>query len=191
MLKTLLDQYKVVLGSKSPRRQQFLKDLGLDFTIKSIDWDEIYPEGLKKEQITEFLAQSKSKAVTLEANHLLITADTIVWCNGKALEKPVNKEHAIQMLQELSGNTHQVITSVCLRSSNKIKTFSDVTKVFFNELSLEEIEYYIDQYKPFDKAGSYGIQEWIGKIGVYKIEGSYANVVGLPVEKLYNELKKF
>ncbi|ANW96498.1 septum formation inhibitor Maf [Wenyingzhuangia fucanilytica] len=191
MLKDILKNYKVILGSKSPRRKQFLEDLNIVFESRTIDSQEIYPHHFKAEQITEFLAEYKSNAIHLEDNELLITADTIVWSNNKALEKPKNNLDAFKMLEELSNNSHEVITSVCIATTKKTKVFTDKTKVYFKELSSKEINYYIENYKPFDKAGSYGIQEWIGLIGVTKIEGSYANVVGLPVQKLYKELKNF
>ncbi len=191
MLQETLHKYQIILGSKSPRRQQFLKDLRIPFESRTIDTEEIYPEHLKAEEITEFLAALKSKAIHLKDNELLITADTIVWADGKALEKPTNKEAAFDMLKSLSNHHHQVITSICLASTHKTKVITDKTTVYFNELSDDEINFYIDNYQPFDKAGSYGIQEWIGFIGVSKINGSYSNVVGLPVSKLYNELKNF
>jgi len=183
--------YNLILGSKSPRRQQFLKELNIPFKTGVIECEEIYPDNLKAEEITEFLAALKAKSYSLKVNEILITADTIVWLNGKALEKPNDKNEAVKMLLELSNTNHEVISSICLSSIEKTKIFTEKTKVYFRELTLTEIEYYIDNYKPFDKAGSYGIQEWIGLIGVTKIEGSYANVVGMPVDKLYMELKKF
>lgn len=191
MLTELLNKYKIILGSKSPRRQQFLKELNIPFETRSIDCPEIYSENLIAEEITEYLCQLKTKAATITNNELLITADTIVWSNNKALEKPNTKTEAIEMLTELSNGNHQVITSICLSTSKETKVITDKTNVYFNKLTSDEIEFYINNYKPFDKAGSYGIQEWIGLIGVHKIEGSYANVVGLPVHKLYQELKNF
>lgn len=191
MLTKLLSTYKVILGSKSPRRHQFLKELNIPFEARSIDCPEIYDKQLKSEDITEYLAQLKADTVELQENELLITADTIVWHNNKALEKPSDKKEAITMLTELSNSNHEVITSICLSTSQKTKIITEKTKVYFDRLTKEEIEFYIDTYKPFDKAGSYGIQEWIGLVGVKKIEGSYANVVGLPVQKLYKELKNF
>lgn len=191
MLTSLLNNYKIVLGSKSPRRQQFLKELNIPFETRSIDCPEIYGDDLKAEEITEYLAKLKAKAATITDNELLITADTIVWANNKALEKPNNKQEAIDMLTELSNSNHLVISSICLTSTHKTKIITDTTKVYFEEITADEIEFYVNSYKPFDKAGSYGIQEWIGLIGVTKIEGSYANVVGLPVNKLYKELKNF
>lgn len=191
MLKDILKDYNVILGSKSPRRKQFLQDLNIPFISRTIDSDEIYPNHFKAEEITEFLAEFKSNEIELKENELLITADTIVWCNNKALEKPKDDLDAFNMIKELSNNNHEVITSVCISTTQKTKVFTDKTKVYFKELTSEEINYYIKNYKPFDKAGAYGIQEWIGMIGVTKIEGSYANVVGLPIQKLYKELKNF
>jgi len=191
MLNSLTQKYKIVLGSNSPRRQQFLKDLELPFKTLSIVCEETYVNKLQAKEITEFLCQKKSNTVNLGENELLITADTIVWCNQKALEKPKDAIQAIDMLNELSNNCNEVITSICLRTLKKTEVITEKTKVFFNALTQEEIKFYVERYKPFDKAGSYGIQEWIGMIGVSKIEGSYTNVVGLPTEKLYNALKKF
>jgi len=191
MLTEVLKNYSVILGSKSPRRQQFLKELNIPFESRTIDTEEIYPNEYKAEEITEFLAKLKAKAIELNDRELLITADTIVWSNNRALEKPKDRNAAIEMLKELSNNNHEVISSVCIATRHKTKIITDKTKVFFNELTTDEIMFYVDNYKPFDKAGSYGIQEWIGLISVTKIEGSYANVVGLPVQKLYNELKNF
>ncbi len=191
MLTNTLNKYKIILGSKSPRRKQFLQELNIPFESRTIDSEEIYPHHFKAEEITEFLAEFKSNEIKLKADELLITADTIVWSNNKALEKPKNKLEAAKMLNKLSNNSHQVITSVCLATTKKTKVFTDKTTVFFKKLTDDEIDFYIENYKPFDKAGSYGIQEWIGLIGVTKIEGSYANVVGLPAQKLYKELKNF
>lgn len=192
MLKEKLKNYNIILASGSPRRQQFLKDLNLNFEIRLKDVEEIYPEELKAEQITNFLAELKANAFedTLQPNDILITSDTIVWHNGKALGKPKDYDDSFQILRSLSGNTHEVITSVCFKLNNETTTFHEVTKVTFKDLSDEEIDYYIKNYTPFDKAGSYGIQEWIGFIGVSKIEGSYANVMGLPVDQVYEYLKK-
>lgn len=191
MLTPLLDKYEIILGSKSPRRQQFLKELNIPFKIITKDVDEIYADDLKANEITEFLAKLKAAAYQLNNHQLLITSDTIVWHNNKALEKPKTKEDAINMIKELSNCTHQVITSVCIHTNHKTEMITDTTLVTFDTLTDDEIEYYVNTFKPFDKAGSYGIQEWIGHIGVVKIEGSYANVVGLPVHKLYQSLKNF
>lgn len=189
MLNQKLKDYNVILASGSPRRQQFFKDLQIDFTVQLNPVDEIYPNHLKGSEITDYLANLKAEAFTnLADNDLLITSDTIVWINNKALGKPKDKEEAFEMLQELSGKSHQVISSVSIKNNTFQKIFNDVTQVHFKELSSKEINYYIDNYKPFDKAGAYGIQEWIGFIGIKSIEGSYFNVVGLPVHKLYKEL---
>lgn len=193
MLQEKFINKKLILASGSPRRQQFLKELGVDFEIRLKDIEEIYPTELKREKITNYLAQLKASvfAKDLVDNEILITSDTLVWLNNEALGKPKDRNDAISILSKLSGNTHQVITSVCLKSNYKEKVFFDVTHVTFKELSIEEIIFYIDNYKPFDKAGAYGIQEWIGLIAIEKIEGSYANVVGLPTHKLYHELIMF
>ncbi|NVJ89983.1 MAG: septum formation protein Maf [Flavobacteriaceae bacterium] len=189
MLKKKLKNYNIILASGSPRRQQFFNDLDLDFTVDVRKIDEVYPKHLKGSQITDYLADLKSKAFNnLKEKDILVTSDTIVWLNDKALEKASNKQEAFNMLKTLSGKTHEVITSVSLKSTKFQKIFNDTTKVTFKELSEEEINYYINNFKPFDKAGAYGIQEWIGFIGINKIEGSYFNVVGLPVHKLYKEL---
>ena len=178
------------MASGSPRRQQFLKDLELDFEIRLKDIEEIYPEELKAEEITNFLAELKANAFAdeLNENDILITSDTIVWFNNKALGKPKDYNDAFQILKSLSCHTHDVITSVCIKTTENTDVFYELTKVTFNELSDEAIHYYLENYKPYDKAGAYGIQEWIGFIGVSKVEGSYANVMGLPVDKVYNYL---
>lgn len=189
-------KYKIVLASGSPRRQQFFKDFdlsrnfGMEVRLKEVD--EIYPDHLKAEEITNFLAELKAKAFDgeLAKNEVLVTSDTLVWLNGKALGKPKDYDDAFQILKSLSNDTHEVITSVCFTTTEKWETIFDVTKVTFSELSDDAIRYYLDNYKPFDKAGAYGIQEWIGLIGITKIEGSYTNVVGLPTEKVYNYLTK-
>lgn len=182
----------IILGSASPRRQELFKELNIPFTIKIKSVEEIYPSNLKGEEITNFLAVLKANAFNNDMNEkdIIITSDTIVWLNNEALEKPKNKEHAIEILQKLSDKGHEVITSVCIKTINKLVTFSDITIVNFKKLSLEEINYYVENYNPYDKAGAYGIQEWIGFIGVTSINGSYFNVMGLPVNKLYEELKK-
>jgi septum formation protein len=189
MLKQKLNNYNVILASGSPRRQQFFRDLDIDFSIQLKEIEEIYPENLKGVAITDYLSNLKSEAFsTLNDNDLLITSDTIVWLEGKALGKPKDAKDAFTMLRAMSGKKHEVITSVCLKSNSFQKIINDITIVTFKELSDGEIYYYINNYKPFDKAGAYGIQEWIGFIGIDKIEGSYFNVVGLPVHKLYKEL---
>lgn len=189
MLKEKLKNYNIILASKSPRRQQFFKDLNIDFTIKLKEVEEVYPQQLKGIEITDYLANLKAKAYKdLKDNDLLITSDTIVWLENKALGKPKNYHEAFVMLKNLSGKKHEVITSISIKNKNFQKIINDITTVFFKKLSDKEINYYINNYKPFDKAGAYGIQEWIGFIAIDKIEGSYFNVVGLPVHKLYKEL---
>ena len=189
MLREKLKAYNVILASKSPRRQQFFKDLDIDFIIQLKEVEEIYPPELKGIEITDFLAELKSKEFTnLSENDLLITSDTIVWLDNVALGKPKDVEDAFKMLRALSGKKHEVITSISIKSKNFQKIINDITTVSFKELSDEEINYYIKNYKPFDKAGAYGIQEWIGFIAIDNLKGSYFNVVGLPVHKLYKEL---
>jgi septum formation protein len=190
MLHDKLKNYKLILASGSPRRQQFFKDLDLDFEIRLKEIEEIYPATLRREEITNYLAELKSSAFdgTITDNEILITSDTIVWHNEKALGKPKDKEDAFRILKSLSNSTHEVITSVCFKSANKTDTLFEVTKVTFNKISDKAINYYIDKYQPFDKAGAYGIQEWIGFIGVARIEGSYPNVMGLPVDRVYHYL---
>lgn len=192
MLNDSLKKYKIILASGSPRRQQFFKDLNLDFEIRLKEIEEIYPDNLQGVEITNYLAILKSKAFEgeLKPYDILITSDTIVWLNGKALGKPKDYDDAVQILKSLSDATHEVITSVCFKTINKTETLFDVTKVTFNTLTEDEIRYYLDNYKPFDKAGAYGIQDWIGLVGISKIEGSYTNVVGLPTHLVYDYLNK-
>ncbi len=188
-----LPHKNIILASGSPRRQQYFKDLGLKFSIQLKEVEEIYPEHLIHHQITDYLAILKANAFegTLAENDILVTSDTLVWHENKALGKPKDEEDAFQMLQSLSGKTHEVITSVCFKTIDKIEVFHSVSKVTFNEFSTAEIQYYIQNYKPLDKAGAYGIQEWIGLIGIQKIEGSYSNIVGLPVDLVYQKLKNY
>ena len=190
MLKNKLQKYKLILASGSPRRQQFFKDLDLDFEIRLKEIEEIFPPELKAEEITNYLAKLKANAFEgeLRANEILITSDTIVWHNNKALGKPKDAQDAFEILKSLSNATHEVITSVCFKTHLDSTLIYEVTQVTFNELSDEAIRYYIENYKPFDKAGAYGIQEWIGFVGVSKIEGSYANVMGMPTDKVYEYL---
>ena len=189
MLQQKLKDYNVILASGSPRRQQFFKDLDIDFSIQLKEIEETYPDHLKGAEITNYLSDLKSKAfLNLNDNDLLITSDTIVWLEDKALGKPKDAKHAYNMLRAMSGRKHEVITSFSIKTNTFQKIISDITIVTFKELSDDEIHYYINNYKPFDKAGAYGIQEWIGFIGIDKIEGSYFNVAGLPVHKLYKEL---
>jgi len=188
MLREKLKAFNIILASKSPRRQQFFKDLDIDFTVQLKEVEEIYPSTLKGTEITDFLADLKSKAFTnISEKDLVITSDTIVWLEGNALGKPKDKADAFKMLSALSGKKHEVITSISIKNKHFQKIFNDTTSVTFKELSDEEIKYYITNYKPFDKAGAYGIQEWIGYIAITSLEGSYFNVVGLPVQKLYKE----
>ena len=192
MLINQLKKYRLILASGSPRRQQFFKDLDLDFEIRLKEIDEIYPPELKAHEITNYLAQLKSSAFEgeLKPNEILITSDTIVWHKNKALGKPKDEQEAYEILKSLSNATHEVITSVCFKTNQKTDVLYEITKVTFNDLSDEAIWYYLDNFKPYDKAGAYGIQEWIGFIGVSKIEGSYANVMGMPTDKVYEYLSK-
>ena len=188
-----LHKYKVVLASNSPRRKELLSGLGIEYQIKTLpDIDESYPKGLDGMEIPAYIARSKAEAYhsLMADDELIITADTIVWLNGEVMGKPVDEEDACRMLRALSGQTHQVITGVCLTTQDSQKAFATVTDVTFCPLSEEEISFYVEHYRPMDKAGSYGIQEWIGFVGVESISGSYFNVMGLPIQRLYTELKK-
>lgn len=190
----ILKKYKVVLASNSPRRQELLGGLGIDYEVKTMpDIDESYPEGLSADGIPVHIARNKANAYrsVMKSNELIITADTIVWLNGVVMGKPKDELDACNMLRKLSGKTHQVVTGVCLTTTDKQTSFSTVTDVTFAELTEEEIQYYVSNYRPMDKAGAYGIQEWIGYIGVRAMSGSYFNVVGLPIQRLYTELKIF
>ncbi len=189
-----LNKYSILLASNSPRRRELLKGLGVPFTVTALpDVDESFPKTLKAEEIPVYIARKKALAYLahMEKSTLLITADTIVWLNGKVYGKPHDEEDAKRMLRELSGKTHQVITGVCICTQDKEKTFYSLTDVSFSDLTDSEIEYYISKYKPMDKAGAYGIQEWIGFAAVKEIKGSYFNVMGLPIHRLYQELKSF
>lgn len=189
MLQNKLKNYNIILASGSPRRQAFFKELDLDFTIQVKEVEEVYSSSLKHSEITDYLSILKASVFNdLKENDILITSDTIVWKDEKALGKPKDIEDAKQMLRSLSGQMHEVITSVCFTSKEFQITVNDVTKVWFKTLSEEEIDYYLKNYKPFDKAGSYGIQEWIGYIGIEKIEGCYFNVMGLPTRLVYKTL---
>jgi septum formation protein len=192
MLKDKLSKYDIILASKSPRRIQFLKDLDLSFRTISLDIDESYPKYLKSREITDYIAIKKSKSFNenFNKNTLLITSDTIVWYDDKAIGKPKDNNHAKQILLELSGQYHEVITSVCIKTFNKKIVFNDITKVLFKKLSISEVEYYVQNYNVLDKAGSYGIQDWIGYVAIKSIEGTYNNVMGLPTNLLYEELLK-
>jgi len=193
LLKDKLKNTKLILASASPRRQNLLRDMGLDFEVQIRDTIESYPDDLRAEQIPLYICRKKADAFVSEElkNTILITADTIVWLDSEVLSKPVTSSDAEITLGKLSGKKHEVITAVCIKSENKLNTFYSSTDVYFKDLSSDEIKYYIEFYKPFDKAGAYGIQEWIGYIGIYRIEGSYFNVMGLPTQRLYEELLKF
>ena len=188
-----LPKYNYILASKSPRRQELIHALGIDFRIEIRDVEENYPAKLFREEIPVFLAELKAKPFlgTLDENDLLITADTIVWLDGEVFGKPADREDAFRILKKLSGKEHQVISGVCLTGKEKQKSFFSTSNVSFRELSDKEIYFYIDEFKPYDKAGAYGIQEWIGYIGITHIEGSFYNVMGLPVQQLYKEIISF
>jgi septum formation protein len=185
--------YNYILASKSPRRQQLLESLGIPFTVKTYDIEENYPNNLAKEEIPVYLSVLKTEPFKkeLKDRDLLITADTIVWLNGKVLGKPADENEAILMLKELSGKEHQVISGVSLTSVSKQVSFHSLSNVHFKKLSEKEINFYINHSNPFDKAGSYGIQDWIGIIGIISIRGSFYNVMGLPIQKLYEEILQF
>jgi septum formation protein len=188
-----LKNYNIILASQSPRRQELLSGLNIPFEVKVIDVEETYPRELVGVDIPMYLAEKKANAYLeiMDENTLLITADTIVWHEGKVYNKPKDKAEATAMLKALSGKTHQVITGVCLCTKTKRKVFHVMSEVRFARLSPQEISYYLENYEPYDKAGAYGVQEWIGYIGVEFIEGSYFNVMGLPIQRLYNELKRW
>lgn len=187
-----LKQYKIVLCSNSPRRKELMRGLGLDFQTRVIDGiDESYDKSLPGEDIAKIISEKKAESykATMSPDELIITADTIVYVDGEVLGKPQDRLDAIRMLKMLSGKSHDVITGVCIQTQTKSTSFSVKTKVTFAQMTDDEINFYIDNHKPYDKAGAYGIQEWIGYIGVESIEGSYFNVMGLPVQKLYSVLK--
>ena len=192
MLRNQLKKYQLILASGSPRRQQFFRDLDLDFEIRLKEIEEIYPSDLQAYEITNYLAQLKASAFDgeLQPNEILITSDTIVWHNNKALGKPKDQHEAFEILKSLSNATHEVITSVCFKTTEKLEVIYEITKVTFNDLTDDAIRYYVENYKPYDKAGAYGIQEWIGFTAVSRIEGSYANVMGMPTDKVYEYLSK-
>ncbi|WPY99972.1 Maf family nucleotide pyrophosphatase [Christiangramia sp. OXR-203] len=191
MIQNLIKDYEIILASGSPRRQKFFEDLLIPVTIDVRSVDEIYPEDLEGKEITDFLAKLKAEAFKgLQENQILITSDTIVYCEAKALEKPKDHDHAVEMINLLSDKEHEVITSVCFTYRNKQEVLNYTTKVIFADLTQEEIEFYVTNYKPFDKAGGYAIQEWIGLIGIESISGSYFNVVGLPTNLVYKTLKR-
>ena len=186
-------EYNFILASKSPRRQQLLKSLDIDFSVQTREVEESYPDHLSREEVPVYLAKLKAAAfkTELKENDLLITADTVVCLGDRVLGKPAGYNEAFSMLSDLSGKNHQVITGVCLTSRSKQNSFYSVSEVTFKALTKEEIDYYILNYKPYDKAGAYGIQEWLGTIGINHIEGSFYNVMGLPIQKLYEMIKKF
>ncbi len=187
-----LEKYDVVLGSNSPRRHELLNDMGVKFRVEAIKGiDESYPASLPVEEIPVFLARVKAQGHPLSANELLITADTVVVLDEAVLGKPLGNEDAHRMLRALSGRAHRVISGVCVTTANRTESFSDTSVVHFAELTDEEIDYYIEHYRPLDKAGAYGIQEWIGNIGISGINGDFYNVMGLPTRKLYQVLKSF
>ncbi|MRX41177.1 septum formation protein Maf [Flavobacterium sp. LC2016-23] len=190
MLKEKLKKYTLILASGSPRRQQFFKDLDLDFEIRLKEIEEIYPPELKAVEITDYLARLKANAFDgeLNPNEILVTSDTIVWHQNRALGKPKDATEAFEMIKSMSNTTHEVFTSVCFKTNSASTLINDVTKVTFKDLSDEAILFYIENYKPYDKAGAYGIQEWFGFMAVTKVEGSYTNVMGLPTAKVYEYL---
>ena len=189
MLKEKLKNHNLILASGSPRRQQFFKELDLDFTIQLKPVDETFPDHLQGAEITDYLAKLKAAAFTdLQVTDILVTSDTIVWFNGVALNKPEDRDEAYAMIAALSGNSHQVITSVAFTTKEGQTVINDTTTVTFKELTEAEINYYINNYQPYDKAGGYGIQEWFGYIAVTRLEGSYFNVMGMPLHKVYETL---
>ena len=190
MLFEKLKNHKVILASGSARRRQLLEELGIDFEVVVKSFDESFPDNLRGEQIAEYIAVSKAKMFIndIKSNEIIITADTVVWLDDKILGKPLNKADALRMLREISGKTHEVITGVSILFDDKISTFTDTTKVTFREMADNEINYYVEKYSPYDKAGAYGIQEWIGLAACSHIEGSFYNVMGLPVQKVYDKL---
>lgn len=185
-----LEKYNIILASGSPRRQQFLKDLDIPFQVKLKPVEEHFPDQLHKAEIPEYLAKLKADAYTdLKLDDIIITGDTIVWHKDEALNKPTDRNQAFEMISSLQNSWHQVISAFCLKTSDKCIVKSDTTEVFFEKLSNEDIWHYINHYKPFDKAGAYGIQEWIGQVGISKIKGSYFNVMGFPTHLFYDTLK--
>ena len=188
-----LKKYHIILASNSPRRRELLSGLGIDYEVKILPGiDESYPENLTGEEIPMYIAREKADAYrpSIKPDELIITADTIVCLEGQVLGKPKDEADACRMLRLLSGHTHQVITGVCITTAEMQRTFAATTDVTFDTLSEEEITHYVNNYRPMDKAGAYGVQEWIGFIGVTRLEGSYFNVMGLPIQRLYKELKR-
>ncbi len=194
MKQEILRHYNLILASKSPRRQELLKALGLHYSLVVFDVDETFPPHLQGADIARYLCELKADAYDtnlLEQESILVTADTIVWLDGKYIGKPADKAEATEMLKQLSGKQHSVYTGICLKSKTRKAVFHAHTLVNFRELKMDEIEYYIAHHKPYDKAGSYGIQDWIGYIGITGIEGCYYNVMGFPIQMFYEELTKF
>ncbi|RZS90721.1 Maf-like protein [Aquimarina brevivitae] len=190
MTRDFFADYEIILASGSPRRQQFFRDLGIPVTVDVRKVDEVFPEHLNGAAITDYLAKLKSEVFSdIQPNQIVITSDTIVWFQKKAMNKPGSHREAKEMIQRLSGHTHQVITSVCFTTHNDQKIVNYTTDVTFKNLSEDEIDYYVNNYHPMDKAGAYGIQEWIGLIGITEIKGSYFNVVGLPTHLVYETLR--
>jgi len=190
---TITKSHKVILGSKSPRRQELLRGMDIDFEVVTADTDESYPEDIANYDIPEYLSRRKMEAIRqlpLPDNYLIITADTLVFANGEVMGKPRDKEEARLMLQNLSDKIHEVVTGVTVATASTVRSFSSLSRVHFTKLDDNDIEHYIEKYKPFDKAGAYGIQEWIGYIGITGIEGSFYNVMGLPTQRLYQVLKE-
>lgn len=186
-----LDNKRIILASGSPRRQEILKSIGVDFEVELRSVNEVYSQDLNHHEISDYLAKLKADQFTdLQANEVLITGDTIVWHNGKALNKPSDKEEAFEMLQSLSNSTHEVISSFCIKTQNHEEITYDTTKVKFRSLTDDEIWHYIHTYSPFDKAGAYGIQEWIGQVGITEIEGSFYTVMGFPIHLVYQKLSE-
>ena len=194
MLIDKIKSYNIILASQSPRRQQLLKGLNIEFETIVREVEEVFPSNITREEIPRYLCELKSKAFEddfFDERKIVITADTIVWINDKVLGKPKDFDDAVRIIKTLSGNKHEVITGVCLRSKNKTHIFHAESDVYFRNLSDEEIKWYVENYKPYDKAGAYGVQEWIGYVAIERIEGSYFNVMGLPTQKLYIELEKY
>jgi septum formation protein len=185
-------KHQLILASKSPRRQQILRDAGYTFEVRLADVKEVFPPGLKPEEVPSYLAKLKAEAFKhVESDEIVITADTVVILDGKILGKPASAAEAFRMIKQLSGRTHKVVTGVCLYNIKNEVVFSDTTEVEFKELTDAEIHYYVDNYKPLDKAGAYGIQEWLGFVGIRSIKGSFFNVMGLPIDLVFDALKKF
>jgi len=188
------DRYRLILASKSPRRRQLLEDAGFEFELADgFEVEEVYPSGTNALEVAEYLSNLKANSYpfALADRDLLITSDTVVVVNDEVLGKPADYEDGFRMLKKLSGKTHKVVTAVCLRSKEKVVSFSDICEVCFDELQDGEIDFYLNHFKPYDKAGAYGIQEWIGYVGISRIDGSFFTVMGFPIHRVYQELKKF